>query len=386
MRTFAIVIISATLIFTASAALAVDVHVGLASNFSEVSASNSNPYGDHFRKGVKLAVQDSAKELAAKHIHLVFDEFDYGTNQARVAESVRLAIASPVIASIGYNLSPQALIAAPLHHEARLPMFSSSSSANRLGTVGAYVHLGSFSNEYMGRTLAWVATKRLKATKAALIVAEDCAYCTDLANAFEAEFKKRNGTVLVRIGILESQKDFDKLATDPALRQADVIVVPNYELSSSRVISALLGAGISRPFIGGDGWGDTGEEFYKVLGGKQFTAFSLSHWQSGLTDSASVEFAKRYFQTYGQTPNDTAVLAYDSMKIMIRAILSAKAYTRDGVEEALDRIGTFQGITGHFKFVEPHSAPEKSILLIKVGATEFKIAERLNPNFSGKNP
>lgn len=200
--------IALAFIASAHSALAVEVHVGLASNFSEVSSSNSNPYGDHFRKGVKLALQDSAQELAAKHIQLVFDEFDYGINQTRVAEAVRQAVASPVVASIGYNLSPQALIAAPLHHEAKLPMLSSSSSANRLGTFGAYVHLGSFSNGYMGRTLAWFATQKLKAKKAALVVAEDCAYCADLANAFETEFSQRNGTVLIRLGVLESQKDF----------------------------------------------------------------------------------------------------------------------------------------------------------------------------------
>src|SRR5260221_102384 len=101
-------------LLSASSTFATDVHIGLASNFSEVSASNSNPYGDYFRKGIQVALKDAAPVLKKNHLNIILDEFDYGTSQARVSDAVTKAVSSQAVAVLGYNLSPHALIAAPM--------------------------------------------------------------------------------------------------------------------------------------------------------------------------------------------------------------------------------------------------------------------------------
>lgn len=362
-------------------ASAADIRIGLASNFSEISSSNSNPYGDYFRKGIQLALKDSQAQLKKKNLNVVLEEFDYGTSQAKVASAVNQAVDSKVVAVLGYNLSPHALIAAPIHHSAKLPMISSSATANRLGRFGKYVHLGSFGNEFMGQTLALTSTQRLKAKRAALIVADDCAYCSDLAEAFESEFKKLGGSISTRIGILDSQKDFSRVISDGRLKEADVIVLPNYELTAIRVITALQAAGIDKPFLGGDGWGDTGEEFYRILGDKKVTGYSLSHWHPDLNDNRSVKFKKDFVDMFGKEPNDTAVLAYDSMLLLLEAAYRAKTYTREDIEQSLNSIRNFEGVTGKFAYSDSHRAPEKSIVLLKVGAQRFQVVDRMNPHF-----
>ncbi len=364
----------ATVFFLSSFSLyAVEVPIGIASNFSEVSLSTSNPYGDYFRKGVELAVQDSSEALSKKKIQIKFTEFDYGTNQVKVMEAARKAVASDVIAVLGYNFSSHALLAGPIHQTAKLPMITPSATANRIDDIGSYVHMASFTNSFMGQGLANFALTELKAKSAAIVVNAECAYCNDLALAFENQFRSKGGTLTYQIQTLENDKDFSSPIAQLKKRPVDVILVPNYELPSTRIVAALKDAGIDGPFLGGDGWGDVGEEFYKVLGKRTVKAFSVSHWHPDLKTKRSLDFKKKFFKKYKVEPNDTAVLAYDSMKLLIQAILDSKSYTRDAINDSIARIKEYSGVTGEFRYPNAASAPSKSMVLLTAGPTRFQI-------------
>jgi len=358
-----------------------DVHIGLASNFTEVSSSSSNPYGDYFRNGVRLAIKDAKLQLENHKINLVLEEFDYGTNQVKVLDAAKRAANSSVIGVLGYNFSSHALLAAPIHQEAKLPMLTPSATADRIGKMGRYVHTACFNNTFMGKTLAQVAWKRLKAHKAAIVVAVDCAYCADLAQGFEREFRALGGEITVRTEILESDKDFssvvDSLKRNPS-KTYDVILIPNQELSSALVIGEILKAGINKPFLGGDGWGDVGSEFFKVIGKSDLNGYSVSHWHPELKAPRSIKFAKEFEKEFGKQPNDTAVLAYDGMMLMIEALFHTKSHTRQGLEEALNGIKDFDGVTGHTHFMTG-SAPLKSLTLLSAKNTAFTPIEMINP-------
>jgi|GEM_PF-818408 len=372
------------------------VTLGLASNFSEPSSSSSNPYGNYFRNGIELAAQNRSKDLAKAGLHLSFEEFDYGTNQLRVLEAAKNAEKSAVLAVIGYNFSSHALMAAPLHQNAKFPMITPSATANRLGKMGAFVHQGCFDNDFMGNTLARVAREKLKAQKAAIIVAADCAYCQDLARSFEDRFTTSGGKVVVRSEILETDRDFTSSIYLLKKNEVDIILVPNQELNSARVISAVLKAGISKPFLGGDGWGNVGEEFFSVLGGQKLEGYSVSHWHPKMKDKISTQFYRQFTSKFKNPPNDTAVLAYDTTMLTIEALLIMKKKIADQwvklgkeqkrleMEKALSGIKTFQGVTGQY-FSQEKSAPEKSLVLLKAKTQGFEVLEQIHPHHESES-
>ena len=368
-------------LFATSAFSVQDVHLGLASNFSEVSSSSSNPYGDYFRNGVRLAIKDSKSKLDARGINIVLEEFDYGTNQVRVLDAAKRAVNSSVIGVLGYNFSSHALLAAPIHQAAKLPMLTPSATADRIGRMGNFVHMDCFDNTFMGKTLAKIAWNRLKVRKAAMVVAADCAYCVDLAQGFEREFTSLGGEITVRKDVLETDKDFssvvEALKRNPS-KTYDAILVPNQELNSAKVISAILKSGINKPFLGGDGWGDVGDEFFSVIGASKLNGYSVSHWHPDLKTSRSKIFVRDFQKQFGKKPNDTAVLAYDSMLLAIDALTHAKTLNRQGFEDALNDIKEFDGVTGHAKFVVG-SAPLKSLTLLSAKNTKFTPIEMVNP-------
>ncbi|MGF1948959.1 hypothetical protein ACQUFD_18030, partial [Enterococcus gallinarum] len=76
------------------------------------------------------------------------------------------------------------------------------------------------------------AKEKMKAKKVSIVFASDCAYCADLASAFETEFKKAQGNEVSRVTFLEADTDFSGLAEKVKSFDPDVVLVPNHELIS----------------------------------------------------------------------------------------------------------------------------------------------------------
>jgi branched-chain amino acid transport system substrate-binding protein len=363
------------------------IDIGIISNFSEISHSSANPYVNAFKNGVEFAILKHAQQLEEHGLKIKLQEFDYGTSPVRVLNAAKAAIASPVVATVGYNFSSHALIAAPLHRDAKLPMITPSATADRLGTFEHYVHRVCFSNRAMGKALADFSQTRLKAVRAAVVVAADCAYCEDLAQAFGEEFTRKKGELVVVSKVLETDTDFSRTVALLKNRKFDVVLVPNQELVSARIISSLVKAGVHKPFLGGDGWGDRGEEFLMVLKSSPspvaFQGYAVSHWHFDLRSHSSRSFVKEYSVRYRQDPKDTAVLAYDAMSLLLQALFQTQDYTREGIERSLSRIRVFEGITGTARF-EGTGTPIKSLILLSTardhrGQPHFKLLGRIPP-------
>jgi branched-chain amino acid transport system substrate-binding protein len=360
------------------------VEIGMASNFSELSTVSFNPFGGYFRDAIDLAVEQNKGLLEKSHITLKLTALDYGTNEVNVMKKVREAASSKMLAVIGYNYSSNALLAAPVHVQEKLPMISPSASANRLGTFGKYVHLGSFDNQFMVTTLAKIATKVLNKKKILILTAVNCAYCVDLGNTFTDEIKKYGGEVIKNISVLQEDPDFSKVAAEAKTLSFDAIFVPNQELTSARLISALTEAGIDKPFLGADGWGNEGTEFFRVLKGKKFTGYSVTHWHPRMKTKKSVMFVNDYLKRFQKLPNDTSVLAYDSMNMLIQAIVKTKVLNRENLEATLSSIKTFDGVTGK-SYRSPNKAPKKDIVVLKTTDTGFALYKIVSPFEGGPN-
>lgn len=370
------IIISILFIFSSHLVKAEVVNIGLVSNFSELSTLTFNPFGGYFRDAIHLAVMEREAELKKNGIILKLQEFDYGADDRNVIETAKATVNSNVSVVIGYNYSSSALIAAPIYTKSNLPMISPSASANRLGTFGSYIHLGSFNNNFMAESLARLAKEKLKFQKALLIPAVDCAYCVDLSKSFEKAFTLLGGEVVKTAPILQDDKDFTGLLESLKTTDYDFIFLPNQELTSARIISAFLDKEIMKPFLGADGWGNEGKEFFSVLKGKKFIGYSVTHWHPKLNTKLSKKFVQAYLKKFKKLPNDTSVLAFDSMNLLIDIIIDTPDRSRAGLEKALSKIQSFKGVTGNFLF-EPHQAPKKDILILKTKNSQFEIDQIL---------
>lgn len=366
------------LMYAGSAHAAVKtIKIGIASNFSVISESSSNPYGNYFRNGIKLALREQAPALKRAGINIELVEFDYGDRTYEVASIPEKACKSDIVTMLGYVYSDHALVAAPAHQKCGLPMLTSSATADRLGKMGKYIHQATFDNSFQGEVLAKFTRSDLKAKTASIVAIANCAYCTDLAAAFKTLFVKLGGEVVSEHYVLEEDKLKSVVATIK-LKNPDVVLVPNHEIQSAQTVHSLITEGITKTFLGGDGWGNTGGVFLRVIGNQPFHAYSLSHWVHTVDTKVSRDFTARYSQAFKQTPNDTAVLSYDAANLLVRNILSTKDHSREGIEKTFHQMKPFAGVTGKFIF-RANRAPQKSIVLMKIAPGTYQYERSINP-------
>jgi len=346
------------------------VVVGHAANFSDLSQSAINPYNKAVSNGLEFAIEQQKSKLKKKGIEIKIENFDYGNREMTAIETAKKLIASPAVAAIGFYESSQALLAAPELQKSQFPLVSPVASATRLFNIGNYVHPMSFSNHDMGATLAVVAAKNLKAKKALVIAAADCAYCSDLANAFEEKAKTLNLST-VRADVLNENPNFDKL--DKFVKEAsyDVIVVPNYELTSAKIVNHLMKIGVEVPYLGGDGWGNAaGSGFFQIVSNPKFQGYCIAHWHPNLTNKLGKEFLKDWKRRFNEVPTMDSAMAFDSMRRLTMAILAAESLDRNGIQAALESMSSYEGVTGHAVYSTKGASPKKDIALLKANVAD----------------
>ncbi len=340
------------------------VLVGHAANFSDVSTSAINPYNKSVTNGLDTAVEEYGDQLKKKGLQIKIQNFDYGNKDITALGIAREIISRPVVATIGFYESGQALLAGPELEKAGVPLLSPVASATRLFTIGRFFHPMSFSNQDMGFALVDFAKRRLKAKTLLLVDAIDCAYCADLANAVEAKAKDV-GVSIERVNVLNGEPTFEKVDSAVKNKKYDAVVVPNHELTSAKIIGHLMKIGVTSPFLGGDGWGNAdGGGFFQIVSDPKFVGYSIGHWHPDLATPLGKTFIARWKKKFGQLPSTDSAMAYDSMRLLILAILKTKNPSRQDIQSALESMPSYEGATGKMTFSEG-SAPRKALVLLK---------------------
>lgn len=358
------------------------IKFGLAFNFSDVSVNSYNPFGNSVRNGALMGLEQINTHLFSRNLQALPQEFNYGSDILNARKVAEEAYRSDVLAVVGYEFSEDALIAAPLHQKNQLLMITPSASADRLTSFGCNVRQSTFVNSYQGQVIAQLAWKALRGRRVLSVVAADCAYCEDLAKGFERKFSALGGKVAKTISILADELELESKLALAREVDFDVVFVPNHELTSARVISTLVRLGIQKPFLGGDGWRTLGKDFFQKPGHESVEAYMTAHWHPTLSTHKSKEFVSTYKKRFGHIPTDSAVLAFDTVTLLGKAIENipkGNAVDRAALSKAIQSIRSFDGVSGRFFFPFASTAPLKTAILLKSSPQGFVINHVLEP-------
>jgi branched-chain amino acid transport system substrate-binding protein len=346
------------------------IQLGIISNFSEVSASSANPYENYFLYGVELAVEDSHSILDVAKLQVDLIKFDDGNDPTKALNLVPQAADSEIVAMIGYIRSTEALLAAPLHQQYKLPMMTPTASATRLSKIGAFVHQLAVVNDVQGTMLAHIAVDKLHASKILIVTVADCAYCQDLSSSFEKYFVTKGGKITDKVLVSEGDNDYSDDLIKIDASKFDAILVPNQEFESGKIIAAILNRGIDKPFIGGDGWGFTGSQILKLVGNKNFTSYSLAHWHPDVPFAESKRFVEEFKKKYGFVPDSISALSYDATRLCLRLISELNSISRENLEKLFSKEISHDGVAGKIIFI-PGKPTQKKMVLLRGNGNAF---------------
>ena len=329
-------------------------------------------WGQTSHHGVVLAIEEinAAGGVLGRKLELIYED-----NQSKPGESAtaarKLISRDKVIALIGEIASGRTLEVAPIAQAARVPMIAPAATNPKVTQAGNYVFRVCFIDDFQGTVMAKFAKDELKAKRVAILSSVSNAYSVSLSKIFGDTFTTGGGTVVTEKNYAEGDKDFHAQLTAVKAENVDAVFVPGYYTESALIIRQARDLGLTMPFFGGDGW--EGEQLLEIGGMALNGCFYLTHFSTGNTAPAVVDFIARYKARWGgEVPGAYSALGYDTIQVLADAI--KRAGTTDGpkLRDALAATKDFPGVTGRTTIDENRNASKPAtIMAIRGGRAVF---------------
>ena len=337
----------------------------------------ASTYGQSVKEGAELYQDEinNAGGINGKKVQFVFEDDEADPNKAIQAFN-KLVDDEGVTAILGAVTSGASKAIGPLATSKSIPMITpSSTEPNITKDGGDFVFRGCFIDSYQGKILAKYTTDTLKKKKAAVLYNVASDYSKGIADAYKAELEKDGGTVAEFLTYNDSDKDFNAQLTKIKASNPDVLVLPDYYNVVGLIAKQARDMGISAQLLGGDGW--ESEDLTKIGGTAVNGALYLNHYYTQDTDKNVSDFVNAYKKKFSKDPDAFAALAYDSAKILVKAIEAANSTDGDKIREQLLKTD-LQVVTGKVTFDADRTAV-KGAVIIKVDGDNKTLVGKVQP-------
>ncbi|MBF0258452.1 MAG: ABC transporter substrate-binding protein [Desulfamplus sp.] len=316
-------------------------------------------------------------------------EFIYEDNESKAESAVAVALKlierDQILAMVGPNSSKQAVPAGQVANDNRTPMISPWSTNPDTTKDRPWVFRAAFLDPFQGPVAVDFATKTFKAQTAAVLYALANDYSKNLAEIFQADFKKKkgDGAVVAFESYGDKDQDFSAQLTKIIAAKPDFIFLPNNYNEVALIVKQAHDLGWKGPFMGADAWGNS--ELMTLCGDDCKGHYFSTHYAAAGAKGATKEFIDKYNKLYGYQPADVAALTWDAINVVLAGIQNAGKITgnvrkdREAIREGISSIKEVKGITGNMKFDE-QGDPIKCAVVVKINdAGEFEFSESVCP-------
>ncbi len=327
-------------------------------------------YGVSATNGTKLAIDEINKNggILGKQIELNLLDEKGDTTEAVTAYNKLMDWG--MVAYIGNVTSKPSVAVSELAAEDGIPMITPSGTQFSITEAGKNIFRVCFTDPYQGEVLATLASEKLHAKTAAVLINNSSDYSDGVAQAFLKKSQEKGIQVVATEGYSDGDKDFKAQLTKLLPLNPDVIVVPDYYEQDALIASQAREIGLTSQFIGPDGWDGViktlDSSSHDVLEGALFT----NHYAIDDSNEKVQRFVKAYRDSYQDEPSAFSALSYDAVYMLKDAIETVGSTDKEAVAKALREI-SFDGVTGHLTFDENNN-PVKAVTIIKVENGKYK--------------
>lgn len=281
-----------------------------------------------------------------------------GQLAAEVDYAARLVAVPDLVAVVGHQGSRDALMAAPIYEEAKIPVVVPTATSRRLREVGSWTFTlapnDSLEGEYLGALAA-----RLGPAGALLFYVGD-EYGIGLRDGVAAALARRGIPLLDAIPVTPanecagSGEQANATQVDAALRrhQTGVVILATRQREGGCIMRHIHGQRPGTRFIAGDGV-LISEEFLALAGRSADSLYAVGFWHHDRPDPASRAFAEAFRRLAGREANSSEAMVYDAVMVLAAAIRAAGP-SRQRVRDYLASLGHgrpgYAGVTGTITF------------------------------------
>jgi branched-chain amino acid transport system substrate-binding protein len=307
-------------------------------------------------------------------------EFDSRSTVLGARWAALQAVQAGVVAVIGPSWSSQAMVMAPILHEAGIPMIATTATAKGLTGLGDYIFRVCYTNDFQAEALARFAYENLEARRAAILTIADDIYSETLSTEFSERFAGRGGRIEIQLRYLQTAVDFAEHLAAVQAASPDLVFVPGYTGDAGLILRQARRLGLTMTFLGGDGW--TGIEQYAHLGPLPGDNYHTSHWHPSIDTPSSHTLLNALTAHYGEealTMMDAGnATEYDALNLLVDAIRRAGSIDRVVIRDALAATKDFPGVSGSISY-QGSRDPAKPIVVLRIDSAGAIYVTRMEP-------
>jgi branched-chain amino acid transport system substrate-binding protein len=289
----------------------------------------------------------------------------------------RLTSQDKVVAIIGPNASGQAIAISSVLEETKVPGIATVATNPKVtvdekGNVKPFNFRVCFIDPYQGAVAAGYAIDVLGLKNAAILydVADD--YSQGLTEFFEKTFVEKGGKIVAKEAFKFGDVDFRPQLSKIKNAEPEVLFMPYFFKEVALSANQARELGIDAVLMGGDGW--PSEVLLEMAKDAVEGSYIVNHLD--FADPDVQDFKAKYTAKYNLPVELNGYLAYDAVKLLESAIISANSFDTVAIRDALET-ASVQGITGQIKISKQTHNPEgKDAAIIKIVDGDYKFQQK----------
>lgn len=301
---------------------------------------------------------------------------DTKTDQKAAAIGAKKALASGVIAGLGYGDTTFVMAAAPLFQKKGIPFVTSGATHPMLPQwVGDRMFMVPFGDDDQSFAIADYAYNELGVRNVVVWTDNSMDFTKALSKFFKQRFQELGGKLILEDFFMMGDKDFSaQIArlknTSPKADAVFISAIPN---EAGLTVKQIREAGLSLPVVSGDGF-DT--ELVTTVPGDKLAndVYFSTHTYREDNRPEVVAFVTAYQKEYNRPPeNAFAALGFDAVGLIADAIKRAGTTDGKALAAALRETKGFKAVTGEITYSRPSGVPMKGVSIISVHGGKYKV-------------
>jgi len=312
-------------------------------------------------QAIKMAVKhiNEAGGLLGKKVELILED-EMATQQESVTAVQKILARGDIKVLYHGQVSTNTIAVSPLIKEAKLPYFSSGSSANIFKEGNEWIWQARMTDDKTGLLFAKAAVENLGMKKPALIHITD-SFGQGLADVIVPALKAYG---IEPAGVFSFAVDDIQVGPVVAMALAsgcDGIINVGHDQPTSLVMKEVASqGGTSLPRIGSSA--TTSFNTIDLAGDAAEGWYSCADWSVTVKTDAAVKFTEDFKKEYGREPVFQAAVGYDSYMLFAQAIKAANSTENTKINEQLGKIKGYKGVLTTLTPNEMRSFAESSYL------------------------
>ena len=310
--------------------------------------------GKDNENGAKMAIEElNAKgvSIGGKKIKFELVAEDDASDPKQGTAVAQKLVDEKVKGVIGHLNSGTTIPASKIYNDEGIPQISPSATNPKYTRQGFNTAFRVVADDVqLGGVLGKYAVKDLKG-KAIAVVDDRTAYGQGVADEFDKAVKAAGGVVVGREYTTDKATDFMPILTTLKAKKPDIIFFGGMDAVGGPMLKQMKSLGIGAKFMGGDGICTS--ELAKLAGDALLDGQVVCAEAGGVEGNQKKgmdDFGLRYQKRFGSDVKLYAPYVYDSINLMVAAMVKAGSYEPSKYLPVLAQTSGYKGVTGTISF------------------------------------